>query len=105
VIIGDIITPKSNGLTLMIFKRISKTIRHETLRALRSNLTLPSGATVRCLPWSRPGDSSTAAAGVFRMRRKRPGKARASRVWVRLCEVLGLLVSGAVGQSQQRHLA
>ena len=49
-------------------------LRVETMRVLRSNLTVPIGATVRCVPRDRPSYGATACAGVFTLWWRRPGK-------------------------------
>jgi hypothetical protein len=75
-----------------------KILRSETLRVLRSNLTLSSRATVCCLPWPRSGHGSEASADMFTMRRAGLCPAGTSRVWIYLPGVLGIgLGSGAVG--------
>jgi hypothetical protein len=57
---------------------------------LRSNLTVPIGATVRCVPRDRPSYGATACAGVFTLWWRWPGTSCASRLWIRLRGLLGL---------------
>jgi hypothetical protein len=69
-------------------------LRVKTMRVLRSNLTVPIGATVRCVPRDRPSYGATACAGVFTLWWRWSGTSCASRLWIRLRGLLGLRMDG-----------